>query len=151
MGGYPYPVSIWVVTPIPNRRVHPPIRKDGGLPLCQGWMGYPPIHWDWMGVPPPVGKDRVPPSGRMRYHPHPPLVIMVVPPSSDPKGPMTPGVDRHTDTCQNVTFPCVSYVGGKNQSCVLSLHDLFFLFKVLQLKSLPDDYLVKDFINQLNE
>ena len=59
-----------------------------GTPPGQTWDGVPPPGQTWDGVPPPARPG-------MGYPP---------PPAS---------VDRHTDSCQNITFPRTTYAGGK--------------------------------------
>ena len=44
MWGYPHPAQWW-------RLVSHPAQWQGGYP-GQASMGYPPPHWNWMGVPP---------------------------------------------------------------------------------------------------
>ena len=57
-----------------------------------------------MRYPPSLTWDGVPPRPGMGYPPQPDL-RWGTPPAS---------VDRHTDSCQNITFPRTMYVGGNN-------------------------------------
>ena len=85
-GGVPWvPSTIYTWLGVPH-----PVMVGGtwGPPTIQTWLGYPP-HPDLAGVPPTPDL-----AGR-------------VPPTPDPGWGTPPAsVDRHTDSCQNVTFPC---------------------------------------------
>ena len=69
--------------------------------LVRGYPRYPPSR-PGMGYPPGQTWDGVLPRPEMGY---PPDLRWGTPPAS---------VDRHTDSCQNITFPCTTYAGGKN-------------------------------------
>ena len=80
-----------------------------------GWWGVPwvpPTIQIWPGVPPQPGIwDGVPP-----HHPDLARGIPQVPPTIQTCSGYPPhaSVDRHTDSCQNITFPRTSYAGGHN-------------------------------------
>ena len=92
-GGYPVPGPGGY--PIPGRGYPVPGLGEGGTlgtPLSRPGMGAPPSQ-TWDGVPLPPARPG------MGY----PL-------------PSHTSVDRHTDWCQNITFPRTTYAGGKNCS-----------------------------------
>ena len=144
-GGYPipglggYPIQTW-------DRVPPsPARPEMGYPypLARPGMGYPPAR-PGMGYPPPW-----PDLGWGTPHPWPdlgwgtpplPRPGMGYPPPARPEMGYPPtSADRHTDSCQNITFPRTTYAGGNNPSSFLlklfQTHPCKFRLKILSGKS----------------
>ena len=89
-----------------------PVPGLGGTP-SQVWGGTPSLVW---GVPHPrSGGYPVPaPGGFPRYPPIPDLGWGTPPGQTWDGVPPPTSVDRYTDWCQNITFPCTTYAGGKN-------------------------------------
>ena len=113
-GGYPgytplHPDLAGVPPPPsrPGRGTPPTIKTCLGYPPTLDLAGVPPYHQDLARVPPTpdqTWQGYPPPSSRpgMGYSPSPPHT----------------SVDRHTDSCQNITFPRTSYAGGKYQQII---------------------------------
>ena len=98
---------------VPPGRGYPPARSDRGVPK----VGYPPHHHLPAGGTSPATCDmgHPPRPGPTGGHPR---WGMPLPaggtPQLDLAGVPPPGVDRQTDTCQNITFPRATYAVGNN-------------------------------------
>ena len=110
-------------TPLPRPEMgypHPDLRW--GTPLPGPGMGYPPRPE--MGYPPDLGQGT--PYPDLRWGTPQPRPEMGYPPYPDLRWgtPSPTSVDRHTDSCQNITYPRTSYAGGKNSNNAQMMDDL---------------------------
>ena len=126
--GWGTPIHIWDRVPLISWMGYPHLDLGWGAPI-KTWDGVLPIQ-TWDGVPPsglgmgyPLTWDGFPHQDLGWGTPH--QLDGVPPPAS---------VDRHTDSCQNITFPRTSYAGG-NYSLAINMCALC-VFRILIWK--PD-------------
>ena len=92
---------------------HPDLARVTPPSTIHTWLGYPPHHpiHTWPGYPPTI-------QTLLGYPPpHHKDLGWCTPLPSSGMGYSPVSVDRHTVSCQNITFPGTSYVGG-NESCL---------------------------------